>query len=93
MFGPLGADKYDEYCSDIRASGLYFRSKSINDILDMSRIEAGRMKLHMDEVNLDRIMQDLPCASYPGKAQDKNVELDFPHADAQSCNSRATAAR
>ena len=73
MFGPLGADKYDEYCSDIRASGLYLL-EVINDILDMSRIEAGRMKLHMDEVNLDRIMQD-SMRVISGKAQDKNVEL------------------
>jgi two-component system cell cycle sensor histidine kinase PleC len=73
MFGPLGADKYDEYCSDIRASGLYLL-EVINDILDMSRIEAGRMKLHVDDVNLDRIMHD-SMRVISGKAQDKIVEL------------------
>ena len=41
MFGPLGAEKYHEYCSDIRASGQYLLDV-INDILDMSKIEAGR---------------------------------------------------
>jgi two-component system cell cycle sensor histidine kinase PleC len=73
MFGPLGADKYDEYCSDIRASGLYLL-EVINDILDMSRIEAGRMKLHIDDVNLDRILHD-SMRVISGKAQDKNVQL------------------
>ena len=73
MFGPLGADKYDEYCSDIGASGLYLL-EVINDILDMSRIEAGRMKLHIDDINLDRILHD-SMRVISGKAQDKNVQL------------------
>ena len=43
MFGPLGADKYHEYCRDIRESGHYLLDV-INDILDMSKIEAGRIQ-------------------------------------------------
>ena len=39
MFGALGADKYHEYCRDIRHSGQ-FLLEVINDILDMSKIEA-----------------------------------------------------
>jgi two-component system cell cycle sensor histidine kinase PleC len=41
MFGALGSEKYQEYCSDIRESGRYLLDV-INDILDMSKIEAGR---------------------------------------------------
>ena len=44
MFGPLGTEKYDEYCRDIRESGKYLLDV-INDVLDMSKIEAGRMRL------------------------------------------------
>ncbi len=44
IFGALGSEKYEEYCRDIRSSGEYLLSV-INDILDMSRIEAGRMQL------------------------------------------------
>ena len=44
IFGSLGSDKYEEYCTDIRSSGEYLLSV-INDILDMSRIEAGRTTL------------------------------------------------
>ena len=53
MFGPLGAEKYNEYCSDIRQSGQYLLDV-INDILDMSKIEAGRLRLTYETVELDR---------------------------------------
>ncbi len=44
LFGSLGCDKYAEYCRDIKGSGEYLLMV-INDILDMSRIEAGRVRL------------------------------------------------
>jgi two-component system cell cycle sensor histidine kinase PleC len=53
----LGADKYHEYCRDIRESGQYLLDV-INDILDMSRIEAGRLKLNFEDVALERILAD-----------------------------------
>jgi two-component system cell cycle sensor histidine kinase PleC len=55
MFGPLGCDKYTEYCRDIRTSGHYLLSV-INDILDMSRIEAGRVDLARQPVVLDDVV-------------------------------------
>ena len=57
MFGALGADKYYEYCRDIKQSGQYLLDV-INDILDMSKIEAGRIKLDLEEVELDPILAD-----------------------------------
>jgi two-component system cell cycle sensor histidine kinase PleC len=57
MFGALGADKYHEYCRDIRQSGQYLLDV-INDVLDMSKIEAGRLKLTPEDVDLDRILAD-----------------------------------
>lgn len=74
MFGPLGADKYSEYCSDIRGSGLYLL-EVINDILDMSKIEAGRLRLNWGEVELDRILQD-SLRVVSGRAQTKRVSLN-----------------
>ena len=47
MFGKLGVDKYHEYCRDIHQSGQYLLDV-INDVLDMSKIEAGRMKLELE---------------------------------------------
>ena len=63
MFGELGSDKYQEYCHDILTSGQYLL-EVINDILDMSKIEAGRMKLDMEPLDLRRRSRN-PCASSP----------------------------
>ena len=57
LFGPLGNDKYNEYCRDIRDSGRYLLDV-INDILDMSRIEAGRVHLNLQPTKLDEIIKD-----------------------------------
>jgi two-component system cell cycle sensor histidine kinase PleC len=57
MFGKLGSEKYYEYCSDIRASGIYLLDV-INDILDMAKIEAGRMPVNIESVELDEIVSD-----------------------------------
>ena len=57
MFGPLGADKYVEYCGDIHGSGQYLLDV-INDILDMSKIEAGRMRLDFEDIELDHLLAD-----------------------------------
>ncbi len=57
MFGPLGTAKYEEYCQDIHQSGTYLLGV-INDILDMSRIEAGRLALDAEELVLDSIVEE-----------------------------------
>jgi two-component system cell cycle sensor histidine kinase PleC len=56
IFGALGSEKYAEYCRDIRTSGHYLLSV-INDILDMSRIEAGRISLVKTPVSINDSIQ------------------------------------
>jgi two-component system cell cycle sensor histidine kinase PleC len=74
MFGVLGSDKYQEYCHDILTSGKYLL-EVINDILDMSKIEAGRMKLDMEQLDLSKILaESLRVVS--GRAEDKRLTLD-----------------
>jgi two-component system cell cycle sensor histidine kinase PleC len=73
MFGPLGAEKYNEYCGDIRASGQYLLDV-INDVLDMSKIEAGRIRLDFEELDLDHIMSDA-LRVISARAQDKQLTV------------------
>jgi two-component system cell cycle sensor histidine kinase PleC len=74
MFGTLGSEKYQEYCHDILTSGHYLL-EVINDILDMSKIEAGRMKLDMETLDLSKTLaESLRVVS--GRADDKNLTLD-----------------
>jgi two-component system cell cycle sensor histidine kinase PleC len=74
MFGTLGSEKYQEYCHDILTSGHYLL-EVINDILDMSKIEAGRMKLDMEQIDLSKTLaESLRVVS--GRADDKNLLLD-----------------
>src|SRR5207244_3108361 len=82
LLGTLGSDKYEEYCGDILTSGKYLL-EVINDILDMSKIEAGRMKLDMEPLDLSRTLaESLRVVS--GRAEDKNLTLD---ADIESTKS------
>ena len=57
LFGPLGSPKYAEYCQDIHQSGTYLLGV-INDILDMSRIEVGRLQIHPEDLVLDGLIDE-----------------------------------
>jgi two-component system, cell cycle sensor histidine kinase PleC len=51
MFGPIGNKNYKGYAGDIHHSGAHLLSL-INDILDLSRIEAGRRDMREEPVHL-----------------------------------------
>jgi two-component system, cell cycle sensor histidine kinase PleC len=74
MFGPLGAAKYTEYSRDIRASGQYLLDV-INDILDMSKIEAGSVHFNPETVELDEILAD-SLRVVNGRASEKRLTLN-----------------
>jgi two-component system cell cycle sensor histidine kinase PleC len=74
MFGPLGAEKYVEYSRDIRESGEYLLDV-INDILDMSKIEAGGIRLTPEIVALEPVLAD--CLRVVStRAGEKKLKLD-----------------
>jgi two-component system cell cycle sensor histidine kinase PleC len=74
MFGPLGSDRYDEYVSDIHASGTFLLGV-INDILDMSKIEAGRMSLDREAFDL-RPLIDETLHMVSIQADEKNISVE-----------------
>jgi two-component system cell cycle sensor histidine kinase PleC len=74
MFGPLGAEKYSEYSRDIRESGRYLLDV-ISDILDMSKIEAGGVRLKPEAVELDDILADC-LRVISARANEKRLTLD-----------------
>jgi PAS domain S-box-containing protein len=56
MFGPLGSDRYREYAEDILNSGRHLQSL-IDDILDLSKLEADAMELVSGEVDIARVIK------------------------------------
>jgi two-component system cell cycle sensor histidine kinase PleC len=73
MFGPIGGDKYRAYCKDIHQSGQYLLDV-INDILDMSKIEAGRIRLEIEQIRLGRFLNDT-MRVVSARADDKQIEF------------------
>jgi two-component system, cell cycle sensor histidine kinase PleC len=70
MFGPMSNRTYKDYAGDIHHSGQYLLGL-INDILDISRIEAGRRDIHEEPVNLVEVLhkaQHLLAVSAAGKS-------------------------
>ena len=55
-FGPIGNERYRQYLKDIHASGGHLISL-LNDLLDLSKIEAGKLDLTFVSVNLNDIVQ------------------------------------
>ncbi|MBL8554656.1 MAG: PAS domain-containing protein [Phenylobacterium sp.] len=57
LFGPLGDARYRDYSKDILSSGQHLLAL-INDILDMAKIEAGKLNLRFEPICVEEIAED-----------------------------------
>jgi signal transduction histidine kinase len=74
IFGP-GADRYDGYVDDIHASSQHLL-KLINDLLDLSRIEAGRFDDSLEDTSLHDVIDDVVLMTLM-QASEKNIAVEF----------------
>jgi signal transduction histidine kinase len=63
-FGPIGSERYKGYVEDIHQSGLYALSL-LNDLLDISKIEAGKFELNFTAVEVPEIVEDCAASLQP----------------------------
>jgi two-component system cell cycle sensor histidine kinase PleC len=74
MIGPLGNAKYREYAGDIHAAGTHLLAL-INDILDLAKIESGRLDLDPELLAVGQTV-DLVVKMIEPKAQEKRQTIE-----------------
>ena len=73
LLGPLGNAQYRSYALDILRSGQHLL-QVIEDVLDLSRIEAGRLELAEDTVDLGQVLREALALIAP-QAASRDVEI------------------
>ena len=73
LFGPIGQSRYGEYARDILASGKHLLDV-INDILDVSKIDAGKFELAESELDLAQVA-DAALLLVRGRAAEKELSI------------------
>lgn len=63
-FGPIGNERYRDYMRDIHASGSHIMSL-VNDLLDLSKVEAGKMDLKFEAVPLADLIAECVALMQP----------------------------
>lgn len=71
-FGPVANERYRDYLSDIHASGQHVISL-VNDLLDLAKIEAGRMELSFSSVKLNELVTACVALMQPHAVRDRIV--------------------
>ena len=74
MLGPIGNEAYRSYLDDIHSSGQHLL-RIINDILDLSRIEAGKRALREELSSLTEVAREA-CSLLDLKARQKSIKIN-----------------
>jgi len=77
LYGPLGHDKYAEYAEDVHKSGAHLLDL-INDVLDLSKIDAGRMELRESVFSVDEMIGDTVLLLRDKAKNHVSLELRLP---------------
>lgn len=76
MYGPLGDEVYDEYANLIHESGTHLLDL-INDILDMSKVEAGKMEIEPEPIDMVEIVETcMRFVEAKSEAKNQRVQLN-----------------
>ena len=76
LLGPIGNERYIDYIKGIRESGEHLLDL-ITDILDMSKIEAGKYELDLEDINVTKIVR-LAMHMIEGRAVEAGIKVK-PH--------------
>ena len=75
MFGPVGDARYKEYATDIYESGSHLLSM-INEILDLSKAEAGKLEIHESRFDLSETIERTISMIRP-RADTEGIDFSF----------------
>ncbi len=78
-FGPVGNDKYIEYLNDVHLSAKHLL-EIINEVLDMSKIEAGRVELAEQDIDVKKLIETV-MRMVISRVSDSNIQIHFNHPD------------
>ena len=88
-FGPMGSEKYREYCADILSSGRYLLNV-FSDVLEMSQLESGRVKLNYVQFAVEKAINKAVLDVAP-TARDKQVNLQIDVSAAETLHADSDA--
>ena len=71
-FGTIGTERYKDYLNDIRVSGKHIMSL-INDLLDLSKVEAGKLTLDVQPTDINALVQESVGLMQPQSTSDQII--------------------